>query len=149
MVRDMAQAVYDQGGNPSVLMSTSTVIRKLSTWMFNNSANIATLQRNEQGSGAGTAVGSVNVFITDFGVTLEFVPNRLQQKYNSGTATDVFLLDPAMVSFAYMQGYQVDELAKQGTADNRQMTVDVTVKVHNEAAHAVIADIDDTVAVAA
>ena len=145
-VRDISQSVWEQGGDPSKLMSVPGVLRQLSEYMFTASARIATLQRNEQGMNAAAAIGSVNVFLTDFNVTLEFQPNRLQQTYDSsGTAVaNVFIYDPSMVMQGFLQGYQVADLAKTGTADNRQMTTDVTLKVLNEAAHGLIADIDPT-----
>ena len=143
-VRDIAQSVWEQGGNPTVGMSTPDVIRQLSNYMFTESARIATLQRNEQGMAAGTAIGAVNVFLTDFGVTLELRANRLQQTYDS-TGTDVanfFVIDPEMVRHGFLHGYRVENLQKSGLADNRQMAVDWTLKVLNEEAHGVIADID-------
>ena len=146
-VRDIAQAVWEEGGNPTKLMSVPGVLRQLSEYMFTSSARIATLQRNEQGMNAATAIGSVNIFLTDFNVTLEFQPNRLQQTHVDAVATqvaDVFIYDTEMVMQGFLQGYEVDDLAKTGTADNRQMTVDVTLKVLNEAAHGLIADIDPT-----
>jgi hypothetical protein len=149
MVRDMAESIYLQGGDPTTLMSYPKVIRKLSEYMFGASARIATLQGKtsaDDGEGALVAKGSVNVFVTDFGVTLKMVPNRLQQ-LNTGLA-DVYLIDPEYVQLAYLRGYQVEPLAKTGLAEKRQMSVDWTVKVLNEAAHGVIADIDPTIAVA-
>lgn len=152
LVRDMAESAWLQGANPSGLMSVPQVIRKLSEYMFSSSARIATLNRNEQGMGSATAVGTVTVFLTDYGVTLEFVPNRLQQTYLSTDGTpkpvaNVFILDWEYLEHGVMQGVQVAELAKTGTADNRQMTTDITLKVLTETAHAVIADVDPTVAV--
>ncbi len=153
LVRDIAQSVWEQGGDPSRLMSVPGVIRELSSFMFTSSARIATLQRDTQSStDAAMAMGSVNVFLTDFNVTLEFMPNRLQQTHVDAVATqvaDVFIYDTSMVMQGFMRGYQVDDLAKTGTADNRQMTAIVTLKVLNEAAHGVIADIDPTLAVVA
>ncbi len=153
LVRDIAQSVWEQGGDPSRLMSVPGVIRELSSFMFTSSARIATLQRDTQSStSAAMAMGSVNVFLTDFNVTLEFMPNRLQQTHVDAVATqvaDVFIYDTSMVMLGFMRGYQVDDLGRTGTADNRQMTAIVTLKVLNEAAHGVVADIDPTLAVVA
>lgn len=152
MIRTAAEQVYQQGGESSVLMSTPAVIRALSSYMFTASARIATFMSDIEGSASkATAMGSVNVFVTDFG-TLKFMPNRLQQTHldSGGTAVaDVFILDPAYLSFCYLQGYRTDELAKTGTAENRQMLVDWTLIVNNEKAEAMIGDIDPTLPVAA
>lgn len=150
-VRDIVQGVYEQGGDPSVMMSGPGVIRKFSEYLFTVSARIATLT-SDQGKSAerATALGSVNVFVTDFG-TLELVDNRLQQKYaaDDGDCYNVYIIDPAYLSLAYLHGYRTEPLAKTGLADNRQMAVDWTLVVNNEAAHGVIADIDPTLAAVA
>ena len=78
-VRDACQEAWEDGADPSLLMSVPSVIRGLSEYMFSSSARIATMQKDTKGeTEAATALGSVNVFITDFGITLDFVPNRIQ-----------------------------------------------------------------------
>lgn len=144
LVRDAAQAVYELGGMPSVFMARPVVVRLLSEYMFTSSARIATLDSDVgQNAGSKTAQGSVNVFVTDFGVTLEMVSNRLQQQ-DTGTQSSAYIYDPAMVDIAFLHGYRTEALAKTGLADKRQIAVDWTLRVFNEEAHAVIADIDET-----
>jgi hypothetical protein len=151
LVRDMVQGVYEQGGDPTVLMSGPSVIRGFSEYLFTSSARVATLTADQGRSGdKATALGSVNVFVTDFG-TLELVDNRLQQKYaaDDGDCYNVYIITPSMLSIGYLDGYRVEPLAKTGLADKRQMAVDWTLIVGTEKAHAVIADIDPTAAVVA
>jgi hypothetical protein len=148
LVRDCVQAVYQQGGDPTVMMSVPSVIRKFSEYLFTSSARVATLTADQGKSAtAATALGTVNVFVTDFG-TLDLVPNRLQQLTTDGGA-DVYILDPQYLSIGYLHGYRTEPLAKTGLADNRQMAVDWTLIVHTEKAHGVIADVDPTLAVTA
>jgi hypothetical protein len=148
MVRDCVQSVYQQGGDPTKLMSVPSVIRKFSEYLFTSSARVATLMADQGKSAApATALGTVNVFVTDFG-TLDLVPNRLQQLNDLATDTaDVYILDPQYLSIGYLHGYRTEPLAKTGLADNRQIAVDWTLIVHTEKAHGVIADIDPTLAV--
>lgn len=145
LVRTAVQSVFDQGGDSSVLMSTSGVIARISEYMFSSSARIATLMSDIEGKSAkATAMGAINVFVTDFG-TLRMVANRLQPTHtDSGVATvaDVFILDPSYLELSYMGGYQTEPLAKTGLAENRQMHVDWTLKVLNEKAQAIIGDIN-------
>jgi len=153
VVRDAVESVYNEGGDPTKMMSIPSVIRKFSEYLFTASARVATLY-SDQGKSReqATALGSANVFVTDFG-TLTLVPNRIQQKYKDSGGTDdvadVFILDPQYLSMCYLQGYQTDELAKTGLANNRQMSVDWSLIVHTEKAHAIIGDIDPTAAVVA
>lgn len=149
MVRDAVEACYNKGGNPTKLMSTPSVIRKLSEYMFTSSARIGTITSDQgKSESKATALGAVNVFVSDFG-TLTFVPNRLQPLYNTATAAHVFVYDPEYVRQAFLDGYQTETLAKTGLMDKRLMSVDWSLKVLNPEAHAVIADIDPTAAVTA
>ena len=153
LVRNAAQAAWQAGGDPSILMSIPGVIRGLSEYMFTSSARIATLQRDTQGStNAAAALGSVNLFITDFDVTLTMRANRLQSSYASigGTVAQVatvLIYDPAYLMMSYLQGYRTETLAKTGLADNRQISVDWCTKVFNEDGHATLNDINPLTAV--
>lgn len=152
-VRDTVESIYQEGGDPTIMMSIPSVIRKFSEYLFTSSARVATLM-SDQGKSRekAAALGSVNVFVTDFG-TLKMVPNRLQQTYLDSGATnmaaDVFILDPEYLSLCYLHGYRTDMLAKTGLAENRQMCVDWTLIVNTEKAHGLIGDVDYTAAVTA
>lgn len=155
-IKAMMQAAYLKGGNPSLAMSTPSCIEVLSDHLFTSSARVATLQSNaEQGnrtdngtgggrSGGGvTAQGAVNLFVTNFG-TLELVPNRFQPEVTADVA-DLYLIDPELWERSYLQGYETAELARDGLAENREISVDVTLCSLNEEGNAVIADIDTSI----
>jgi len=151
-VRDRVEDVYNEGGNVTKLMTIPGLCRKFSEYLFTSSARVATLM-SDQGKSKekAAALGSVNVFVTDFG-TLDMVPNRLQQKQQTVAADDsaiVFYIDPEYVSLCYLKGYRTDTLAKTGLAENRQMSVDWTLIVNTEKAHGMTTDIDFTAAVTA
>ena len=151
-IRDIAESVFIQGGNASILMSVTPVIRRLSNFMFTTTAQVATIQRNTNEMGPAQAQGSVNVFILDHGTILAMVANRLQQTYDSADVgpvqvANVFIYDPSMVSRGVLTGANVEPLAKTGLAENSLMSTDVTLIVNTELAHGVIADIDPTLAV--
>ncbi len=148
-IRNVAEACYEQGGSPTILMLRPSVCRKLSEYLFTSSARIATLtsETGQSESGA-TAKGSVNVFVTDFGVVLELTPNRIQRNYATDESA-AFLIDPGHVRLSYLYGYRVEPLAKTGLADIRLMSVDWTLVVTTEKAHGMIGGIDNTAAVTA
>jgi len=152
LVRDAVQAVYQDGGDPTIMMSIPGVIRKFSEYLFTSSARVATLMSDQgKSSEAATALGSVNVFVTDFG-TLKLVPNRLQKTHVDSGSTqvaDVFIVDPSYLSISYLKGYRTEDLAKTGLAENKQMSVDWTLKVLTEKSHAIIGDINPALAVTA
>lgn len=158
-IKGMMKAAYMKGGNPTIAMSTPTVIDSLSSYLF-ASATVAAIQTNVDQSnrtsvssgngnagGGVTAQGSVNTFVTNFG-TLELVPNRFQE--DSGTAiADLYLLDPTTWERSYLSGYRTKELARDGLAENREISVDVTLCALNEEGNAIVADIDTALAVTA
>ena len=153
-IRDTVESIYQQGGDPTNLMTVPALIRKVSEYLFTSSARVATLM-SDQGKSKekASALGSINVFVTDFG-TLRLVPNRLQLLYETLHATpsltasyaDVFILDPEYLSLCYLKGYRTDTLAKTGLAENRQMSVDYSLIVNTEKAHGIIAGVDPSLA---
>lgn len=154
-LRTAIQNIYTQGGDVSVMMTVPGVISQFSQFMLSTGGHVAPIHSNITNGKEtpATALGAVNVFVTDFG-TIRAVPNRLQQGYNSvgGTVAavaDVFLLDPQYLSLSYLHGYRTDELAKTGLAENRQMTVDWSLIVHTEKAHGIIGDVNPAIAMTA
>ncbi len=150
LVRDAAQSAYEAGGNPDMLMMVPAVTRKLSEFMFDASARIG-IQQTQTGKEtvASKAIGSVNVFVSDFGSVLKFTPNRLQPTYVDVDVSTVFLIDPAGLRHSFLTGVHADQLAKTGLSEDWLASADWTLKVLNEAQHALIADIDSTVDVIA
>jgi Family of unknown function (DUF5309) len=154
LVRDAVQSVYINGGDPSLMMTIPPLVRRFSEYLFSSSARVATLMSDQAKSAEkATALGSVNVFVTDFG-SLKLVSNRLQKAYLGGsntvveagsiistTAADVFIIDPSFLALSYLKGYRTEELAKTGLAENRQMSVDWTLIVNTEKSHAIIGDV--------
>lgn len=154
MIRDACQFAWYDGGNPTCIMSVPHVIRALSEYMFTSSSRIATLTRETEKidkGGAAMAVGSVNVFLTDFGVTVDMIANRLQATYKDSSTTDdaaaVYVIDPAYIDISWLTGFTVDELAKTGLSDKRLMHANGTVCALNRNAGRVLLDIDPTAAV--
>lgn len=147
MVRDMCQAIYEKGGDPSVMMARPGCIRKFSEYCFTSSARIATLtSETGQSESPSTAKGAVNVFVTDFGVTLDLLPNRIMPDV-AANVSNVLILDPPTMEIAYLRGYMTEPLAKRGLSEVRMMSVDWQCRVFADDANGVIGDIDYSVAV--
>ena len=141
-IRDIAQQVYEAGGMTDVLMSTPTVIRLISEYLFSSSARVATMTNdNASGTSPMTAYGSANVFITDFGQVLKLKDNR-QQKDTDENVASLFFLDPSKLWQSFMTGYQTEPLAKTGLSDKRLISCDYSLLVTNEKSQGMIADID-------
>lgn len=140
-VRDVSQLVFEQGGNPTKAMTTPTLKRKFSEYLYTDGAKIATLDQDVGGAmEQATAKGAVDVFLSDFSI-LALVANRLQQIVEADN-TNFYIIDPEMVRQGILKGYNVEPLGKEGLADRRQMSVDWTLKVLTEKAHGVVADVN-------
>jgi hypothetical protein len=138
--------VFNAFGNITQLMTTPTLVNGINAFL--NSSAAAGLRASpvaningDGGKANQTAQGYFQVVVTAFGTTLTIVANRMQQLYGGATECDVLLIDTARAAMAYLDGYKVKELGKNGLSDRRDCTVDWTLKVYNEKAHAVIRDI--------
>ncbi len=77
--------------------------------------------------------------------TLELVPNRFQDEVAADVA-DLYLIDPDSWERCYLQGYETKELARDGLAENREITVDASLIATNPEANAIVADISTNIA---
>lgn len=141
------RGAYIEGGNPNMVMVGPTVKQRWSNFVFDQatpSARVAT-QRQDQGPvnrGGVSVIGAVDVYVSDYTV-LDIVPNRFQRE------RDVWILDTEYWEISYLDGYKTETIAKIGDAERRHILVDWTVSSLNEAASGVVADVDETLAMAA
>lgn len=148
-VRTQLQNVYEAGGYPSTLMSVPGVIKGINTFLFSDTGKPyrADPTANVQGTSPATqsAQGWITVVLSDFGISLSLVDNRLQQTYadavGSDPVADVFILDPAYLGLAYLEGYRNDALGKQGHSDERLLSTHWMTKCYREDAHALIGEV--------
>lgn len=129
LLKDVVSKVWTSGGTPKMLMVGA----------FNKQAasgfdGIATRYRDVPAGQQAQIIGAADVYVSDFG-TVNIVPNRFQR------ARDAFVIDPEYASMAILRPIQQMELAKTGDAEKRLMLVEYGLKVSNEAAHGIIADL--------
>ena len=130
LLKDAVADVYESGGNPKVLMVGPSGKQKVSTF-----AGIAAQRFMAPANTPTTIIGAADVYMSDFG-TMSVVPNRFMR------SRDALVLDPEYAAVAYLRPFQTNELAKAGDSDKTQLLVECTLEVKNEAAHALIADLD-------
>ena len=102
-------------------------------------AGIATKTYNINGErpGQATIVAAADVYVSDFG-TLQVVPNRFMRE------RDAYLIDPDYLALVHLRPFMVESLAKTGDADKRMLLQEWGLKVRNEAAHCLAADLTTT-----
>lgn len=129
LLKGVIAKVWESGGTPKMLMVGS--FNKQAASAFNG---IATRFRDVPAGQQAQIVGAADVYVSDFG-TVNIVPNRFQR------ARDAFIVDPQYASMAVLRPIQQQELAKTGDAEKRLMLVEYGLKVNNEAAHGIVADL--------
>ena len=123
MLKDVMQAAFTAGGEPSLLM-----VGPHNKTVVSGFAGIAAQRYMAPNDSPTTIVGTADVYMSDFG-TLNVVPNRFQRD------RDAFMLDPEYASVCYLRPIQQVELAKTGDAEKRMILAEFGLKVLNEGAH--------------
>jgi hypothetical protein len=136
LMDDVVLSTANAGGKAKVFMMSN--YNKTVASRFLDDADVVPL-RKEVGKGEAMIVGAADSYLTDFGL-VTFVPNVQMTRAGAGTARNVFLIDPSMVSLGIFDDIQVHKPAKTGDAEKRVLNVEYTLIVNNEAAHGVIAD---------
>ena len=130
MLKDVMQKAYTEGGNPSVLM-----VGPYNKTVVSGFAGIAAQRYQAPTDGPTTIIGAADVYLSDFGA-LTVVPNRFSRE------RDAWCLDTEYASIATLRPIQAVDLAKTGDAEKKMLICETGVKVTNEKAHGLIADLN-------
>ncbi len=130
MLKDAMQQAFTSGGQPSILM-----VGPHNKTVVSGFAGIAAQRYQAPSDSPTTIIGAADVYLSDFG-TLSVTANRFSRE------RDAWLLDPEYASVCYLRPIQQVELAKTGDAEKRMVLAEFGLKVTNEAAHAVVADLN-------
>jgi len=130
ILKNVIQKVWTSGGVPKILMVGPVNKQRVSGF-----AGIASSRFNiDGGQKPATIIGAADVYVSDFG-NIQVVPNRFQRE------RDAFVLDPEYAKVSYLRPFQQIELAKTGDAEKRLLLVEVGLRVLNEDAHGLAADL--------
>jgi hypothetical protein len=130
MLKDVMQQAYTSGGNPSMLM-----VGPYNKTVVSGFAGIAAQRYQAPSDGPTTIIGAADVYLSDFG-SLTVVPNRFSRE------RDAWCLDTEYASIATLRPIQAVDLAKTGDAEKKMLICETGVKVTNEKAHGLIADLN-------
>ena len=130
ILKTVIKEVYSSGGDLDMLVVPPSVKQVISG--FN--ANTTRFGQAE----SRTEYAAIDVYASDFG-DLQVVPNRVMATSNG---KECFLIQSDMLGAAYLRDFQVNDLAKTGDSEKKQLLVEWTLEVRNEAAHGIILDIN-------
>jgi Family of unknown function (DUF5309) len=124
------------GEMPKLIMAPPVQKQKFSTFV-----GAATSQTFiPQNSKDRTIIQGADYYKGDFG-EYEVVPNYIMQIASTPRTREVYLLNPDFLELVMLRDVQTQVLAKTGDSEKRAVLAEWTLKVGNEAAHAVIADL--------
>lgn len=95
---------------------------------------IADIRANVSGTSQATIYGGADVYVSDFGA-ITLIPHAY------GLSRAVVLVNPKMAAIATLDGLKTKALASSGDNEKFLITMEKTLVVSNEKAHAVIADL--------
>jgi hypothetical protein len=127
LVKTSLKACYDQGGNPDLMLVGSFNKQKVSGFTGNSTR----MDMAEDKS----LVATIDVYVSDFG-EVRVVADRILR--SSGRTTHI--VDTEMWHTAMLRPFQVQDLAKTGDSEVKQLLVEYTLVSKNEKASAKIAD---------
>ena len=130
MVKSAVQAAWTSGGDPEMMLCGPVNKQNISSQF----SGIATMYREQSGTGPGTIIGAADVYVSDFG-ELKVVPSRFSRDRT------ISILQKDMWAIAYLRPFKVYDLAKTGDAEKRLLLSEYTLESRNEASSAKVADL--------
>lgn len=122
----VSQQCYNSGGEPTLVVCGVFNKRVASGFAGNQNRNIDSSEKK--------IINSIMVYEDDFNV-MKVVPDRFSR------SRDVFLIDPEQAKLAYLDDFDVQDLAKTGDSIRKLITCEWTLEVCSPAAHGIIADL--------
>jgi hypothetical protein len=131
MLKTVIQAVWTEGGTPKIGMfgPGNKVVASGFAGIAANRINM-----NSGSPQPFSIVAAADIYVSDFG-KVAFVPNRFQRN------RDAFILDPEYAAVSYLRNFKTEELAKTGDSIKKMIIVEYALKVKQEKAHGIIADL--------
>lgn len=127
LLKSVLASVYAAGGDPSIIMVGPHNKQNIS-------ANFAGRTSARQMIGANKIQAAADMYASDFG-DLKVIPNRFSRERSA------FVFDPEYAAVSYLRPVFTTDLAKTGDSQRKDLRVEYTLEMRNEAAFGVIADI--------
>ena len=131
MAKSAIQLAWSAGGDPEMMLCGPVNKQNISSQF----SGIATMYREQSGTGPGTIIGAADIYVSDFG-ELKVVPSRFSRDRT------ISIVQKDMWAIAYLRPFKVYDLAKTGDAEKRLLLSEYTLEGRNEAASAKVADLN-------
>lgn len=126
-VEEVLGEAWNSGGNPTMAIMGKAQKQKFAAFSGNAT-------RTHDGE-TKKITNTVDIYIDPLGNEVRLVPCRQ-------CPTDVvYFIDPQMAAFSVLRDFQSSDLAKTGDTMRKQILVEYTLEMRNEAAHGIITDL--------
>lgn len=129
LLKNVLQLCFTAGAQPTTIM-----LGPSHKGTFSAFSGIATRFRDVGSKQQAQIIGAADIYVGDFG-EYAVVPNRFQRE------RDCWVLDPKMAAVAYLRPFMKKQLATTGDAEKNMLLVEYALKVKNEAAFGLVADL--------
>lgn len=138
ILNNVVEDCWTNGGRPSLLVMGGEGRKDFRT--FDGVGNTAANSTTRTDRADGTVYGTVDLYVTSFGIELRAVNSRHLRNV-SGVARDAWLIDPEMVKVAWLRPFQIIEFGKDGDSINERVLAEWALEVCNTYAHGLCADL--------
>jgi hypothetical protein len=129
ILKNVLSLCFQNGAEPTILM-----VGAAQKAIVSGFSGVATRFRDVGSRSQAQIIGAADVYVGDF-ATLNVVPNRFQRN------RDAILVDTKMAKTAYLRSFETVPLAKTGDTTKMLIQAEYTLKVLNEAAFGLAADL--------
>lgn len=129
LVKATLATTFSNGGKPTQAYMGGTHKQQFSAF-----TGIADIRSEVRGNSMATITGAADVYVSDFGA-LTLIPHAY------ALTRDCMLVDPKMAAIGTLRGLQSTTLAKTGDNERFLITMEKTLIVKNEKAHAGVFDL--------
>lgn len=127
LLKKLLAQVFSAGGDPSLVMTGPHNKQTLSTFTGRSNARTVINQKN-------AIQGAADMYASDFG-EVKVIPNRFSRDRSA------FAFDPEYASVAFLRPVFTTDLAKTGDSVRKDLRVEYTLEMRNEAAFGIVADL--------
>ncbi len=129
ILKSAVKKAWEAGGDPSMC-----VVGPFNKQVMSGFSGIAANRFQVSSPEPGAIIGAADVYVSDFG-ELQIVPSRFSRDRSA------LVIDPEMMAVSYLRPFETNDLARTGDSEKKQLLVEYTLEMRNEAAHAVVADL--------
>jgi len=132
------QLAFEDGGMPNMLEVPPALKRAFSGLALATAPSTAPLRQDAGGTSPGVANGTVDKWLSDFGLVDVVVNRQLARQSGTFLKQAAFLLDTQHIAVAILRNFEVNKLARTGDAVSEYILTEYTLAPDAPTSHAAV-----------